>query len=204
MTKASDNVYPKVNLDFNASDQSAPANASWKMYAKADGVYARSSNSTVGPFGAASHAHDASAISVADAGGLLTATEVEAALAELAALKTGALEFVIDGGGSEIADGIAGWIEVPFACTITAARMFADVSGSIVVDIWRDTYANYPPTDADSLTASAPPTISSATKSQDTTLTGWTVSLAAGDVLYYNVDSCTTIERVTVSLRITR
>lgn len=54
MTKASDNLYPKVLLDYNSSDQAAPANASWKLYAKAAGIYARSSNAVVGPFGAAS------------------------------------------------------------------------------------------------------------------------------------------------------
>lgn len=52
MTKASDNLYPKVLMDLNTSDQSAPANASWKLYAKANGIYARSSNSIIGPFGA--------------------------------------------------------------------------------------------------------------------------------------------------------
>jgi len=80
--------------------------------------------------------------------------------------------------------------------------MLADQSGSIVVDIWKDTYANFPPTDADSITASAPPTISSAQKSQDSTLTGWTKSISSGDILAFNVDSCATITRVTISLKV--
>lgn len=54
MTKASDNIYPKVLLDFNSSNPAAPSDASWKMFAKADGVYARSSNTVLGPFGGAS------------------------------------------------------------------------------------------------------------------------------------------------------
>ena len=83
-------------------------------------------------------------------------------------------------------------------------RLLADQSGSVVVDIWRDTFANYPPTDAESITASAVPTIVSANKSEDTTLTGWTTALAAGDTLYYNVDSASTIQWVLVSLRVTR
>ena len=80
----------------------------------------------------------------------------------------------------------------------------ADQTGSIVVDIWKDTYANFPPTDADSITASAPPTISTATKAQDATLTGWTTSIAAGDILRFNVDSVTSIQRVTLSLKVTK
>jgi hypothetical protein len=115
-----------------------------------------------------------------------------------------ALTFVIDGGGSAITTGVKGDIEVPFACTITAARLFADQTGSIVVDIWKDTYANFPPVVGDSITASAKPTLSSAIKAQNTTLTGWTTSIAAGDVLRFNVDSITTCTRVTVSLSVTR
>jgi hypothetical protein len=114
------------------------------------------------------------------------------------------LTFVIDGGGSAITTGQKGHLEIPFACTITRVTMLADQSGSIVVDVWKDTYANFPPTDADSITASAPPTISGAQKSQDSTLTGWTKAISAGDILAFNVDSCTTIERVTISLRVTK
>ena len=114
------------------------------------------------------------------------------------------IQFVIDGGGSAITTGVKGYLEIPFACTINQVTLLADQSGSIVVDIWKDTYANYPPTDADSITASAVPTISTATKSQDATLTGWTTSISAGDILGFNVDSITTCTRVTVSLKVTR
>ena len=114
------------------------------------------------------------------------------------------LTFIIDGGGSAITTGQKGHLEIPFACTIKQVTMLADASGSIVVDIWKDTYANFPPTDADSITASAPPTISSAQKSQDATLTGWTKALSAGDILAFNVDSCATIKRVTISLKVER
>ena len=82
--------------------------------------------------------------------------------------------------------------------------LLADASGSIAVDIWKDTYANFPPTDADSITASAVPTITSATKSEDSTLTGWTTSITAGDILRFNVDSITTCKRVTLVLDVTR
>lgn len=114
------------------------------------------------------------------------------------------LTFVIDGGGLAISTGQKGHLEIPFACTITQVTTLADQSGSIVVDIWKDTYANFPPTDADSITASAPPTLSSAQKAQDSTLTGWTTAISAGDILAFNVDSCATITRVTISLKVTK
>lgn len=114
------------------------------------------------------------------------------------------VNFVIDGGGSAIATGIKGDVYCPFAFDIDSVTLLADQTGSIQVDIWKDSYANFPPTDADSITASAVPTISSATKSQDATLTGWTVSVAAGDILRFNVDSATTVTRVTLALAGTR
>jgi hypothetical protein len=115
-----------------------------------------------------------------------------------------ALQFVIDGGGSVISTGIKGDLEVPFDCEISQVTLLADQSGSIQIDIWKDSYANFPPVDADSITASAEPAISSADKSQDSTLSGWTTALSAGDILRFNVDSATTIQRVTVSLQVTR
>lgn len=119
-------------------------------------------------------------------------------------LKVATINFVIDGGGSAITTGIKGDLAVDFNCTINQATILADQSGSIVVDIWKDTYANYPPTGADSICASAKPTISSGTKNQDAVLTGWTTSITAGNILRFNVDSVTNIQRVTVSLKVTK
>jgi len=114
------------------------------------------------------------------------------------------LNFIIDGGGSAITTGVKGFVEIPFDCEITQVTMLADVSGSAVVDIWKDTYENHAPTDADSITASAVPTITTAIKSQDSTLTGWTKTFSAGDILVFNVDSASTITLLTIALKITR
>lgn len=114
------------------------------------------------------------------------------------------LEFTYDGHGSVPATGIMGDGQVPFACTITGVTVLADQSGSAVIDIWKDSYANYPPTGADTITASAKPTLSSATKYTDTTLSGWTTALAAGDTIRFNLDSITTITRLTIILKVKR
>jgi hypothetical protein len=111
-----------------------------------------------------------------------------------------AVPIVIGDGSNVITTGVKGYIEVPFAHTITAVRLLADISGNIVIDIWKDTYANYPPVNADSITASAPPTLSGVIKSEDTTLTGWTTAGAAGSIYGFNVDSAATVTQVTLSL----
>lgn len=112
------------------------------------------------------------------------------------------LVFVIDGAGSAVSTGVKGDLQVPFACTITEWTLLADTTGSVVVDVWKDTYANYPPVVGDSITASAKPTISSSNKGNSSTLTGWTTTVAAGDILRFNVDSASTITRVSVNLRV--
>jgi hypothetical protein len=50
------------------------------------------------------------------------------------------------------------------------------------------------------------PTIAaSGVKAQDTTITDWSAhAIAAGEVLGFNVDSCTSITRVTLTLTATR
>lgn len=118
------------------------------------------------------------------------------------------LQFTIDGGGAAITTGQKGTLVVDFACTIQQVTTLADQSGSIVIEVQKVTYALYgPPTHpvtGDKISASAPPTISAATKAQDSTLTGWTTAIAAGDVLAFNVTSVTSITRVNLAFKVLR
>lgn len=102
----------------------------------------------------------------------------------------------IDGGGSTITTGVKGDITIPFACTIDSWYVTADQAGSIVIDVWRDTLANFPPTVADSIAGSEKPTLSGVAFNSDTSLTTFTRSLAANDVIRFNVDSVATVTRV--------
>lgn len=114
------------------------------------------------------------------------------------------ISFIVDGGGSAISTGIVGDLSIQFNCEIKEVMMLADQSGSAVVDIWMADFASYPPTVANTITASTPPTISSALKSRDTTLTGWTRNLILGDTLRYNVNSASSITRLLISLKVTK
>lgn len=112
------------------------------------------------------------------------------------------LTFIIDGGGSVITTGIKGDLQIPFACTITGWTALADQSGSIVVSVWKDTYANFPPTIADVIMSGTPVTITTATKGQNLAVTP--VTVAEGDILRFNVDSVSTVTRVLVSLTVVK
>lgn len=107
----------------------------------------------------------------------------------------------IDGGGSAITTGVKGDITIPFTCTIDSWYITADQAGSIVVDVWKDTLANFPPTVADSIAGSEKPTLSGVAFNSDTNLTTFTRSLAANDVIRFNVDSVATVTRVNLVFR---
>lgn len=112
------------------------------------------------------------------------------------------INFVIDGGGSAITTGSKGYVEVPFAASIKRWTLLGDISGCMVIDIWKDTYANYAPTVADTITSASKPTIQSACKNQDSALTNWSTCISAGDILLFNVDSASNITRCTLSIKL--
>lgn len=111
-----------------------------------------------------------------------------------------AIRITIDGGGSVIPTGVVRDLYLEKGGAIKQVALLADQSGDAVVDLWVDTYGNYPPTNADSITASAPPTIAAGVKSRDSTLTGWTTTLAAGSTLRVNVDSAASITRLEITI----
>lgn len=116
-----------------------------------------------------------------------------------------AIAFIIDGGGAPLTTGVKGYLYIPFGCIINQANLLGDQSGSVVVDIWKCTYAQFDagsthPVAGDKITGSNPPTISGTTKSQDAALVGWNTTINSGDVLAFNVNSITTIQRVTLCL----
>lgn len=80
--------------------------------------------------------------------------------------------------------------------------LLADPAGALVMTIWGDTYANHPPTAADILTGSAPPTIpATGFKAQSSTLTGWTSPWTGPLVLRFNVVSVATITNGSLTIK---
>jgi hypothetical protein len=116
---------------------------------------------------------------------------------------TRAITFTVNGNGSTVGAGVVGDLYVPYAGTITAVTMQANVSGSCVIDIWAQAFASGVPTVTQSIVASDPPTLSSAQSSQDTTLTGWTTLIPFGGTWFrYHVNSATTVAWVVCTLTV--
>lgn len=104
-----------------------------------------------------------------------------------------------------------GPVEVPYDMTLQQVEMVAQPitgqsTGSIVLDVWADTYANWPPTGADSICGSGTkPTISSALKSNDTDISDWSdLTLTKGQKVFFDVVSCTDLRLVQVKFKILR
>jgi len=111
----------------------------------------------------------------------------------------------LNGGYAPITTGVKGYTEIPFNGTITGWTILGDVTGSIVVDVWKTTYANYPPVASDTITGSEKPTISSGLKGQDLSLSTWTsTTITKGDCVAFNVDSITSITNASLIIRVTR
>ncbi len=109
---------------------------------------------------------------------------------------------LITGQGSPPVVGVVGYCSIDAPGTIISVRMIANLSGSAVVGIKKfSTLAAIPGT---SIVAGAPPTLSSARTSEDTTLSGWTKTLAVGDVLEFTVTSVNTITTFTCALKVRR
>jgi hypothetical protein len=105
---------------------------------------------------------------------------------------------VVLGNGQEvISTGVKGYLQVPVDCYLTGWQIVGDVSGSCVIGIWKNTYANFPPTSANLILSSAKPTLSSAQKNQNT---NQRLLMNKNDWLAFNVESAATVKQVTVSL----
>lgn len=115
-------------------------------------------------------------------------------------------QMVIDGGGATITTGIKGDFVIEVSSTITAWHLYANQTGSIQIDLWNESYLNFPPTDADSITGSEPVamTTNDHFAGTGTGIDSWDLSVSAGDIIRVNVDSVTSIQRVTLVLWLTR
>jgi hypothetical protein len=117
------------------------------------------------------------------------------------------LNFVIDNGTSVIADGQAdlAYYRFPYAGTINSWSIISSqASSTIAIDIWKHATGTLP-TVADKITSTTGPSLSNAQMTLDSTsMTGWTTSVAAGDIWIFHVNgAATAAKRVIVSLKIT-
>lgn len=92
-----------------------------------------------------------------------------------------------DGGGSALSGTLDACVDVPAPAAITGVTLLSDVTGSATVDVRTVAYSSYTgPGSASSITAAAIPALATATKYQDTTLTGWTKAVPSNTVMCFH------------------
>lgn len=109
-----------------------------------------------------------------------------------------------DGQGGVIAVNSTTSFEVDFTGTIIGWTLLetsnTPISSSIVLDAWKDTYANYPPTVADTIFGTKP-ALSGAIKNQSGVLA---IAVTSGDIIKVNVDSVTSAIKVKLIFHLVR
>ena len=108
-----------------------------------------------------------------------------------------------DPAGSALSTGVLCYITVPMAGTITGWDIIVD-AGTATVDVWKIGTGTAKPTVTNTITASAKPAIATGTAIHSTTLTSWTTSVSANDILGFNLDTVATAKYITVNLQISQ
>lgn len=117
-------------------------------------------------------------------------------------IAVGTIGLVLDGGGSTITTGYKSFTTAAFSGEILSYTVLADRTGSIVIDVWKDTYANYPLTSGDSICATNKVTLATGIKNTDSTLTSWIKTFSVGDNFGFNVDSVSGVQKISLTLRV--
>lgn len=99
------------------------------------------------------------------------------------------LNLIVDGHGFPITTGIKGDVRLDFFATVLAWKLVADQVGDVVLDVWKASFAAFPPTVPDSIVGAVQPELVGQLKASDDVLTGWTTGFERGDYLRLNVDS---------------
>lgn len=110
----------------------------------------------------------------------------------------------MDGQGGVIANNSKFTIVVPFTGTIVGWTLLevsdTPITSTVTLDAWKDSYANYPPTVADTIFGTKP-ALASAIKNQ---ATGLSIAVTAGDIIIVNADSISLANKLKFGFNITR
>lgn len=108
--------------------------------------------------------------------------------------------FGADGSGGTLLVGTPTYLVMDHSGTITQWDIVGNTAGTAIFDIWKSTNQTLP-TVANTIVASAKPTVGSASYATSIGLTGWGVTYSAGDIYGFNIDSIAAFTKVNLSLR---
>jgi hypothetical protein len=117
---------------------------------------------------------------------------------------SGVITFVWDGGGAVITTPKVQDVYLPSSGSITGWYIMADVATNATVDLWVDTFANYPPTVSDTIVGGNYVSLTGVNHNSDTTLTSWNKYPIAGSTMRANISACSAATKITLTILYTK
>jgi hypothetical protein len=192
-------IFP-INPTFSQVYTNPSSGDSWKWNG-----YAWETLGNVNPIGPQGQTGDTGLTGSQGATGPIGATGPQGATGPAGSGSTSSLIRTIgislDGAGSDITTGVKGDVFIPYNLTIDSWTLFSPQTGSIVIDVWKSSYASYPPTVSNRIAGTERPTLATQSKNQDLVLSSWTTSVVENDFIRFNVDSCSGIQKVTLAIK---
>ncbi len=113
---------------------------------------------------------------------------------------TRTINYVIDASPNVIGTGIKGTLTIDVTGTIESWTVLGDRIGSLVMDIKKTSYLNYPT--FTSIAGTQKPTLSNQAKNKNDGLSTWNTSLNAGDILQFEVESCDYVKQFLIAIKL--
>jgi hypothetical protein len=110
----------------------------------------------------------------------------------------------LSNGNSDITIGQKGYVKIPYPGIITSWTIMTNTNGSIILDVWKDVEANFPPTSGDSITNSNYPNLTNQIINSDNILSGWTTNFLADDIFAFNVLGVTGVTNINLTINVTK
>lgn len=116
--------------------------------------------------------------------------------------RTALIAFTIRGSSAGISTGSKGFWQIPFSMIVGGWTLLEisnpPVAGSAVIDVRKCGYDDYPTTT--SIAGTQKPTLSSAIKNRDLSLTSWDTLIDIGDILEFRVDSSASVANLSLAI----
>ena len=114
---------------------------------------------------------------------------------------TRTIVFMVDNGSQDITPGNKGYLTLDVTGTLESWTILSEATGTIAFDIEKSSYSDFP-NNFTSIVGSEYPILNNQNKNKDDNLTTWSKTLELGDVLRFDVLSCTGVQRCSVFLKL--
>ena len=121
----------------------------------------------------------------------------------LAGIK-GSFGININNGLNVISTGFKGYVKMPYDGIINEWTIMGSVSGSVSIDIWKDSESNFPPTSGNTITGGNYPSLSNQIINSDNVLTGWNTNFNTNDIFAFNVLTASGVTNINLTINVTK